>query len=372
MKVGKVMVETAIVNANTYDSESGLFLKKTIIVKDEKIHALLPTNESFQQGNVIDGTNLYVTPGLIDTCSQIGLKEKGIRWEGNDSYEPEEINHHSLRVIDGIYPFDTALQDAVASGVTTAHIVSSGENVIGAQTAVIHTNGKTVDEMVLKEKLGYSYSMGDIPKQAFWAKTNMPLTRMGIANHIRQSLIFLRNEGDLKNTPIFIRAHRADDIATAHRIAKEFSLNFVLVHTTEYGKLKNSSLQHPETVIAGPCFQPIERYELKSLNPSLYSILADKQIAITFATDHPTSSVSHLQLEGSLALKAGLDEKTILNGLTKHAAQLLKIDHLTGDIQEGLYADLVLWNDHPLNLTAKAVSTFIKGKEVYREVESHA
>jgi imidazolonepropionase-like amidohydrolase len=359
------MTTTAITNAQVYNLESGEFSKQTVVIKEGKISSILSPTEFLPECNQIDATGLYLTPGFIDTCSQIGLKEIGIRWEGNDGYEPHEENGYHLDVVDGIYPFDKAFQDTVAAGVTAAHIVSSPEAVVGAKTAVIHTHGQTVDEMILNDHLGYSFSMGDVPKRAFWEKKKSPLTRMGIAQKIRSSLQVLQNASNLQEVPIFIRSHRADDIVTAMRIAEEFSLPFILVHGTEYPMLPPQHHDHI-SVIAGPCFQPMERGELRHLDQALYQTLFEQRIPFTFATDHPVSSVGHLQMEGCLALKAGVPEKVIMNGLTKDAAQLLKIDQLTGSIQEGLFADLVLWNKHPLELTARAVRTFIKGKEVYR------
>ena len=361
------MVITAIKNAHVFNHDIGGFSKQTVLIEDEKITAVLSPFENIPEDHLIDAAGFYLTPGFIDTCSQIGLKEIGIRWEGNDGYEPNEEQNNELQVIDGIYPFDNAFKDAAASGVTAAHIVSAPESVVGAKTAVIHTYGKTVDEMILHKHLGISFSMGDVPKHAYWEKTKSPLTRMGIAQKIRTALKQLQHANKLKGIPIFIRSHRADDIATAVRIAEEFKLPISLIHATEYPVVTRSPVDQPISVIAGPCFQPIERGELQHLDPTLYSVLFEQGVPFTFATDHPVSSVTHLQLEGALALKAGVPEKIILNGLTRDAAKLLRIDQQTGSIQQGLFADLVLWNKHPLELTARAVRTFIKGKEVYRE-----
>ncbi|WP_408008486.1 amidohydrolase family protein [Pseudalkalibacillus sp. A8] len=360
------MSAIAITNANVYNHETGKFSPQTVLVKDNKIQAVAAPAEPSQGYRVINAEGGYLTPGFIDACSQIGLKEIGVRWEGNDGYEPLEENMADLQVIDGIYPFDQAFQDAVAFGVTAAHIVSAAESIKGVKTAVIHTHGKTADEMILRNKLGYSFSMGDVPKKAFWDKTHTPLTRMGIAHQIRTSLKELQKQEHVPETPIFIRCNRTDDIATALRIAKEFNLRLILVHASEYPKIAGQLTEQDFSIIAGPCFQPIEREELRGLSPSLYRVLSEEHGQFAFTTDHPVSSVKHLQLEGALAVKAGVPEKIVLNGLTHYGARLLQIDHLTGAIKAGLFADLVIWNKHPLHLTARAVRTFIKGKEVYR------
>lgn len=362
------MQKLAITNAKVYSNETGEFTRSTVLIHDEKIEAVVPTIASFEEYYVVDAEGSFLTPGLIDTCSQIGLKEIGVRWEGNDAYEPFEKDHHDLQVIDGIYPFDRAFKDAVAGGVTASHIVSAPESVVGAKTAVIHHHGKTVDEMILIKNLGYSFSMGDVPKKAFFDTTHSPLTRMGIALQIRTALKKLSKYESLKDIPIFIRCHRVDDIETAIRISEEFGLRIILVHATEYGKLSEGARQAAFSIIAGPCFQPIERSELLDLHLSLFLDVSEKHGEFTFATDHPVSAVNHLQLEGALAVKAGVTEKEILNGLTKNAAKLLRIDEMTGSIKPGLLADLVLWNEHPLQLTARVERTFIKGQQVFRRV----
>lgn len=363
------MSSILIKNAVVYNHRTGDFSPQDVLIQEQKIQAMIKASEKEARSadTVIDAQGCYLTPGFIDTCSQIGLKETGIRWEGNDSYEPSTEQMHQLQVVDGIYPFDQAFQDAVASGVTAAHVLSSAETVAGAQTAVLHTFGTTVDEMILHKHLGYSFSMGDVPKKAHWEKFGTPLTRMGIAHQIRTTLQEIQKKASLEATPFFIRCHRADDIATALRIAEDFQLHLVLVHATEFSKVLHSGSSLPYAVVGGPCFQPMERGELRYLDPALYQQLFEAKISCTLATDHPVSSVKHLQLEGSLAFKAGVPPEVVLNQLTWNAAQLLKIDHLTGSIEEGLFADLVLWDGHPLNLTTRAVRTFIKGKEVYRK-----
>ena len=354
---------TVIKNGWVLDSNSGAFSKQDIFFKDE----LLANFDESPISKSIDATDLYITPGLIDTCSQIGLRETGVRWEGNDSYEPQQKDPTKLSVTDGIYPFDPSFKDAVASGVTTAHILSAPNSVIGAKTAIIHMKGSTVEEMLIDNEVGFSFSMGDIPKKSFMEHTKMPLTRMGIAQKIRTTLKRLKRSGELDNRKVFVRCHRADDIETAIRISKEVAVPITLVHATECGLVDKEVLTHSSNSIGGPSFQAIERLELKNLKPALYKTLQDSGVRFGFATDHPVSSVTHLKLEASLAFREGVSSENALLALTKNAAELLEIDHLTGSIAPGLFADIVIWDQHPLNLTANVLHTFIKGQEVYRK-----
>ena len=354
---------TVIKNGWVLDSDSGEFIKQDIFFNTE----LLASYDESLITKTIDATGLYITPGLIDTCSQIGLRETGVRWEGNDSYEPQQEDPTQLSVKDGIYPFDPSFKDAIASGVTTAHILSAPNSVTGVKTTIIHMTGSTIEEMVIDNEVGFSFSMGDIPKKSFMEYTKMPLTRMGIAHQIRTTLKRLKSSGELNNRKVFVRCHRADDIETAIRISKEVDVPITLVHATECGLVDNEILTHPINIIGGPSFQAMERLELKNLKPTLYKTLQDSGVRFGFATDHPVSSVQHLKLEASLAFREGVSSEVALLGLTKNAAKLLEIDHLTGSIAPGLFADIVIWDQHPLNLTANVLRTFIKGQEVYRK-----
>src|SRR5699024_4203133 len=125
-----------------------------------------------------------VTPGLINGFTHLGLKETGIRWEGNDSNEQSATIHPDLRVIDGIYPFDKEFTQAIKTGVTTVHVSPGPENVISGISATIKTTGTDIDSMILKEYNGLVVSFGENPKKANSAKKRAPYTRMKIASII--------------------------------------------------------------------------------------------------------------------------------------------------------------------------------------------
>lgn len=392
-KVRRVNLSYTIIDQGKFfDTSAGEFMLGTIVVKDEKIIAVDKLETSAKKFDetevlerykdvvterdevkVIDGTGLYITPGFIDTCSSIGLKETGVRWDGDDSYEPTFEKGYELDVVDGIYPFDASFQDARAAGVTASHIMSAAEQVVGAKTAVIHTAGITTDEMVLKRNVGNVFSMGEIPKNAFFDRTKMPLTRMGIAQKIRESLQALIDSGvDLGEHAIFIRCYRKDDIDTALRIGRAFNIDPILVHATDYDPAVHQETWKTSRIIAGPFFQAIEREELYDLNPDLLKKLLDAGLTFSLATDHPTSDVKHLRLESILALKSGVPEADILHSLTAGAAKLLGVHDLTGSIEKGLLADLVIWDEYPLDYPAKVKRTFIKGQEVFVDEGSKA
>lgn len=351
---------TRYINGLVFNSETRSFNKQSFQVQGQYFE---PATNSSETELDLDG--YYITPGFIDSCSQIGLAEIGIRWEGDDSYEFD--SHLQYSVVDGIYPFDTAFQKAVSHGVTASHIVPSPKSLIGAKTAIIHHTHTTVDEMVISKDVAYAFSIGHQAKSTFFAEKKKPLTRMGIAKILRETLQQIQQQ-EPSITKIVIRAHKAVDLEFISRLQQEFGsiFDFHIIHGTEVTFLHETSFN---TVIAGPTFRYIEHNEMMALSPKLYHQLFKENIPFVFCTDHPVSSTSHLTLEGCLAVREGMARQDVLYALTTGAANFLGIAHKTGAIRDGLLADFVIWDKHPLNLDAQVVATYIKGTKVYAREE---
>jgi imidazolonepropionase-like amidohydrolase len=373
-------MKRAIVNGHVYDSKSRAFQPDTTILWiDGVIKEVGQHVELASDVETIDGSGCFVTPGLIDCFTQLGLRESGVRWEGDDSHEPSLSNQEMLSVVDGIYPFDTSFEDARANGITTVHVAPGGENVISGQTALIKTRGSVIDEMTVKDRYGLSVSFGELPKRVNRDSFQSPLTRMGIAALLRQQLSKAqqslgKNEADersilhkvlQKEAPLFIRAHRADDIMTALRFKEEFPIQLVLVHAIEAGPISEKIAKAEVPVFAGPFFQDRSRYELKNLHPSTSLQLHRAGVPFAFITDHPTSAIRNLALEVVLAIRAGMEKADAIHTVTLGAATLLGMESKVGSIEAGKEADFVMWDAEPFELLTRVNRTFIDGAEVF-------
>lgn len=326
--------------------------------------------------DIIDGTGCFVTPGLINGYTHLGLKEVGVRWEGNDSYEASGLIQPHLSVIDGIYPFDKGFELARSSGVTTVHVLPGPENVISGMTAIIKTHGFIIDEMIVEGQHGLSISLGDLPKQAYYSSTKKSLTRMGIASLIREQFrkylykddiedatrIVMKNVFE-KQMPVYVCAHRSDDILTAIRLKEEFKINIVIVHATEAYQVTEALRKSNISIFAGPFYKSKTREELKHLHPSTVVKLNKSNLSYALVTP----SVRNLSLEGALAEREGLSNMEALYALTLGAAKILGISHQVGTIEEGKKADLVLWNGDPLELRTSVKETICCGLTVYHQ-----
>ena len=184
-----------------------------------------------------------------------------------------------LRAIDGINPMDRSFQEALEAGVTTVAVAPGSANPIGGQIAAIHTWGRRIDDMVVKAPLAMKFALGENPKSCYHDRDETPVTRMATAAMIRQALFEARAYGekqaaarenpepdppefDMKHEallPVLRReiqahfhAHRLDDVFTAIRIAKEFDLDYVIVHGTESYLAADLMAEEGARIVTGP------------------------------------------------------------------------------------------------------------------------
>ena len=194
----------------------------------------------------IDAEGRLVTPGCVEAHCHIGLHNEAVGWEGRDYNESIDPITPQMRAIDSIYPQDEAFGNAIRGGVTSACTGPGSANVIGGQFVAMKTFGKSVDEMAFKEPAALKCALGENPKNVYGNSKRTPQTRMATAAILRQAFIDAENyrnemfsdkppKRSLKNEilvkalnkeiPVKFHAHRADDIMTAIRIAKEFDLS---------------------------------------------------------------------------------------------------------------------------------------------------
>ena len=217
-----------------------------LIGDDGKIAAVGADIEAPAGAEVIDACGRLVTPGCVDAHCHIGLDNEAMGWEGMDYNEATDPITPHMRAIDSINPMDEAFPNAIRGGVTTACTGPGSAHVLGGTFVAITLVGKRVDKMIIKDPIAMKCAFGENPKRCYGqGGRKAPMTRMGTAALLREILFKTRryledkeagkNPGfDMKleamipvikgELPLKSHAHRADDILTIIRIAKEFGL----------------------------------------------------------------------------------------------------------------------------------------------------
>ena len=202
--------------------------------------------------DVQDLNGLFVFPGLVESHCHLGMEETAIRFEGDDVNEITDPVTPNIRGIDGCNPMDETIELALKSGVTTVAAGPGSANVIGGTFFAYKTAGNCIDEMTIQNPLAMKAAFGENPKRCYQGKKID--TRMQISALLRETLEKTKEYMKKKELgkdvaydqkleamipvvkreiPLKCHAHRADDILTVIRIAKEYDIKVTLDHVTD-------------------------------------------------------------------------------------------------------------------------------------------
>ncbi len=360
-----------------------------LIGDDGKIVSVGEHIEETADMDVIDADGRLVTPGCVEAHCHIGVDNTALRWEGADFNESSDPVTPHMRAIDGINPLDEAFENALKGGVTSACTGPGSANVVGGTFAAIKLAGKRVDNMIIKEPLAMKCAFGENPKGIYGQSgRKAPVTRMGVAALLRDLLFKARNylqakeEGKepafdvkleamlpvmRKEIPLKAHAHRADDICTAIRIAKEFDLLLTLDHCTEGALIADELAKESYPAFVGPIFGSKSKPETKNKSFETPAVLHKAGIPISIITDSPINPLEHLPMCAGLAAASGLPYDEAWKAITVNPANYTGIGDRVGSLEVGKDGDVVVWTDDPIKAVgASAYVTVVDGKVVYR------
>jgi len=385
-----ITTQLAITNAHVVPVEGDPF-DGTVVVTDGLISALGPDVSVPADAEVVDAAGQWLLPGFLDAHTHLGVHEEGEGWAGQDTNEMTDPVTAQVRALDAINPSEVGFTDALSGGVTTVGVNPGSGNVIGGLCVALHTHGRTVDEMVLRSPVGLKSALGENPKRVYGDKGKTPSTRLGTAAVLRESFVAAQNyqvkranaaaedkrfDGrDLKlealasvldrEIPWRQHSHRADDIATAVRVAEEFGYQLVIDHGTEAHLIADVLADRGIPVLIGPLFTSRSKVEVRNRSVANPGRLARAGVEISIITDHPVVPIHFLVYQAALAVKDGLDRETALRAITINPAKVLGVADRVGSIELGKLGDLVLWSGDPLDVMQRALTVFIRGTQVY-------
>lgn len=327
--------------------------------------------DNFVEGKekVLNCEGLKIVPGFVDAHCHIGMWENGLNFEGADGNEETDPVCPHLRAIDGINPADDAFFDAVKAGITTVITGPGSANPVGGTFAAIKTCGSCVDEMIIRQPVGMKFALGENPKAIYNEKGQFPTTRMAVAALIRENLEkakrYLSRLRLMESDPsievdynikleafkplferkmkAFFHCHRADDICTAVRIAKEFKLDLVLVHATEAELVKNR-LGNLKLVV-GPLVCDRLKPELKNHSVAGVARLIEEGFFVAVCSDHPVVPVNYLAQTCATLAKFGVPKLEILKLITQRPAEICGVFDKVGSIEKFKRANFVAFKE---------------------------
>ena len=342
-------------------------------------------------GPVLDAAGGHILPGLVDAHCHLGLWGDGLGFEADDGNESTDPCTPHLRGLDGVNPLDRCFQEARQGGVTTVLTGPGSANPIAGQFLALKTTGRWVDEMVVKAPAAMKFALGENPKSVYNERKETPITRMATAALIRGNLSkaqeYQAKQAKAQDDPdtdppdfdpkleallpvlrgilpAHFHAHRADDIATAVRISREFGLNFAIVHGTEGYKVAPLLASAGVPVITGPCLTDRSKPELVGQTLDNPVLLAQAGVKVAICTDHPVIPIQHLPICAAMAVRAGMDPEDALAAVTRNPAEIAGLGDRLGVLAPGRDADIVVTQGHPLDWTCRLTAVFIDGAQV--------
>ncbi len=377
-----------IKNGRIHDAVHEVPYEADILVVDGVIQTIAPNIEVPEDVPMIDAAGLEVYPGFVEAHCHLGLEEYGIRFEGMDINEMNDPVSPQMRGIDGINPLDPTFKKAAEAGVTCVGAGPGSANVLGGTFVALKTVGHCVDDMVVKNPVAMKCAFGENPKRCYMDKSIH--TRMTIASKLREALYKARDYQARKEAagsdpmkmpaydmkmeallpvlnreiPLKAHAHRADDMLTVIRIAKEFNVKLTLEHCTEGHLIVDKLAAESYPLAVGPSLTHASKFELRNKTFATPGILANAGCQVSIITDSPVIPQEYLPMVAGLAVKSGMKPFDALKAITIHPARHLGIEDRVGSLEVGKDADIVVMNGSVFESMTEAVHVVIDGKVI--------
>ena len=368
-------------NATIYTMEQDPFVGDFKI--DKGVFTQIGRNLTASEGEDVQDLNgLYVFPGLVESHCHLGMEETAIRFEGNDVNEITDPITPNMRGIDGCNPMDETVELALKGGVTTVAAGPGSANVLGGTFFAYKTKGNCIDEMSIQNPLAMKAAFGENPKRCYQGKKID--TRMQISALLRETLEKTKEYMKKKELgkdvaydqkleamipvvkreiPLKCHCHRADDILTVIRIAKEYDIKVTLDHVTDARCIIPQIKESGFPCICGPALTHKSKFELANMSFETPNELYKAGILFSIITDSPVVPQQYLSLSAALAAKAGLPEYEAIKAITINPAKILGLDNRVGSIKEGKDADFVICTKNILDTTNEIKDVYVDGKK---------
>ena len=377
-----------IKNAILYTAVRPEPVQADISLEHGKIKAIAPGISPAPGEEVVDAAGLRIYPGFVDAHSHLALDGYGMGYDSIDYNEMGNIISPQLRGVDSFNPQDRSIEMARRGGVTTVGVGPGSANVLGGTFFAVKTYGSCVDDMILRDPVAMKCAFGENPKRCYKDKGNS--ARMSTAAKLRETLFAARDymerkeaagddvqkrpKFDLKmeallpvlrgEIPLKAHAHRADDICTAIRIAREFGVKLTLEHCTEGHLIADELARAGFPAAVGPTLTNASKLELANKSFDTPGVLARAGCQVSIITDSSVIPQQYLSLCAGLAVKAGMEPFAALQAITINPARHLGVADRVGSLEVGKDADLVITDGDPMVSDTTVKMVFIDGRQV--------
>ena len=375
-----------IKNGRIHDGKGNIF-NADIRIRDGKIAKISKTLKPNGNEEVIDARDLEVFPGFIQTLASWGINGSmtEIRPSSQDN---DELSDPITPHLDVKYAFNgraASAQQLGAFGLTTIGVTPTDNNLFGGTMAVFEVDGLNPFEMCLKDEVGMKASVRNNVKLAYGKRNVAPQSKMWIFEQLSEQLrkaseykIEKGKERDMKmealqkvlkkKLPLFVSVDTKQDALHVLEIVKPYKIRLVLCNGFEIDKDCRWLIEKKIPLVVRSNSMTMDETAMK-LDLNAIAALAEQGLVVALSgVDSSWQIREDVLWLGISMMRIMKDERKVLPMMTSNPAKLLSVDDLTGSIEEGKRADIVLWDKNPLeSFQAKIIRTFMGGKTIYKE-----
>lgn len=361
----------------------------TIVMKGSTIVAVGASVQAPAGARVIDGAGKTVTPGLLDSGTQIGIVEISLSAEGTaDQVTTEKDLSAAFNVIDAFNPNSTVVPITRVEGVTRAMVMPAGTgHVLLGQAAVFDLGGAHVPASVTRAPAAMIALLGEAGAAVAGGSRATAMLRLREALQDARDFLnnpqafatgqrreYARGRLDLQalvpvlkgEVPLAISANRASDLLAAMRLSDEFkTVRVVLLGAAEGWMVADEIARRKVHVVVKPLTN-LPTFDALGATLENAALLAKAGVTLAIAS-FDTHNARNLRQEAGNAVAYGLDRDRALQAVTLVPARVWGVADRCGSLEVGKDADVVVWSGDPFELTTTVEQVFIAGKEMPKD-----
>ena len=379
----------AIVGGTVYPVSGPRIEHGTVLVRDGKVVAVGSNVVIPSDARRIDATGRVVTPGFVNAGTQLGVVEIGaVRDTRDTDARGRDAIAASFAVWEGFNPASALIQPARNDGVTTVLVAPSG-GLVSGQAAVVHLDGRTAAEAVLRPSAAMVAQVGDVRAAGVGARGELigrlrellvdarTYGRSRAAYERNQTRPYIASRADLEalqpvlagRLPMLVDADRAADIDAALRLRREFGFRLMINGGAEAWQLADRLAAEHVPVLTGAMNNIPSSFATLGQRQENAGLLANAGVAVAIVGnagdgDEESFNVRNVRYEAGNAVAYGMRYDAALRAVTLTPAELFSVADRVGSLAPGRDADVVVWTGDPFEFATRAEHVFIRGREV--------
>jgi imidazolonepropionase-like amidohydrolase len=376
----------AITGGKVYPVSGPVIENGTVLMRDGVIVAVgagVPIPANAQR---VDATGKWVTPGIVNAATQLGLVEVGaVSSTREASARGRDGIAAAFMPWEGLNPSSVYFGPARDGGITSAVVYPQG-GLIAGQAAVIHIVNGTVDEMVLRAPVAMVASLGHIsnmPRAETIMRLREILTdarayRTRRADFERaQTRPFAASRLDLEallpvldgKVPMIVNAEKASDIEAAMKLANEFKFKLIIGGGAEAWQVAAKLAAAKVPVLTGAMNNIPDSFSSLGQRQENAGLLARAGVAVALignagGGDEEAFNVRNVRYEAGNAVSYGMEWNAALRAITLSPAEIFGVADRVGSLQAGKSADVVIWSGDPFEFATQPEKVFVRGVQI--------